>query len=138
MITELPLTVRYALAAAVCLARQDGQRLSARSVAEKTGIPPAFLAKILRELARAGLIDGERGHHGGYRLARPADEVMLGEVVAAVDPSSDLASNVCCMGDRLCDSDQPCAMHSLWSVATAPLRQLVLTVSLARLVSGTL
>ena len=132
MIADLPLTVRYALAACVCLARCHPTRRPARSIAEETGVPPAFLAKILRQLASEGLIDGERGHRGGYRLARPPTQVVLADVMEAVDPG-DGATSVCSMGDRRCDGLEPCAMHELWSVATAPIKQLSCSVSLQRL-----
>ncbi len=132
MIADLPLTVRYALAACVCMARSDGTRKPAKDIAAETGIPPAFLAKILRQLASRELIDGERGHRGGYKLARPASEIVLAQVVEAVDPTS-TGSSVCSMGDRECDKDDPCPMHELWSVATAPLKQLSQTVTLERL-----
>jgi len=135
VITDLPLTVRYALAASICLARHSGPRRSARTIAKTTGIPPAFLAKILRSLARAGLIEGERGHHGGYRLARASSEITLADVIAAVDPQS-VGGNFCAMGDRACDPDEPCPMHELWSVATAPIDQLIHMVTLDRLARG--
>lgn len=131
MIAELPLTVRYAIAACVCMARHGNARRPARAIAEATGIPPAFLAKILRQLAAAELIEGERGHGGGYRLARSPDEIVLADVVSALDGHS--GSNVCPMGDRACSSDDPCPLHELWSLATAPINQLAQTVTLGRL-----
>ncbi len=132
MIAELPLTLRYAIAATVCLARHGTERRPARSIASETGVPPAFLAKILRQLAQRGVIEGERGHGGGYRLARPADEIVLADIVAAVE-GLQRGSEVCSMGDRACDSSDPCPLHELWAVATAPLNQLALTVSVGRL-----
>ncbi len=132
MITALPLTVRYALAACVCLARHEGTRMTSRAIAESTGIPPAFLAKVLRQLGKADLIEGERGHHGGYRLVRPPEEVVLADVVDAVD-GGPAGSSVCAMGDRECNEKKPCAMHELWAVATAPVTQLASSVTLERL-----
>lgn len=131
MIAELPLTVRYAIAACVCLARHAEERKPARAIAESTGIPPAFLAKILRQLASGSIIDGERGHGGGYRLARPADEIVLADVIEALDGGE--TSSVCAMGDRECSSEKPCPLHELWSLATAPINQLARTVTLSRL-----
>ncbi len=132
MIAELPLTLRYALAATVCLARHGTDRRPARSIATETGVPPAFLAKILRQLAQQGIIEGERGHGGGYRLARSADEIVLADIVAAVE-GLQRGSEVCSMGDRACDGNDPCPLHELWAVATAPLNQLAMTVTVGRL-----
>jgi len=135
LITDLPLTVRYALAASVCLAANYGQaRLSGKKIAERTGIPAAFLAKILREMGRAKLIAGERGHHGGYQLTRPPTDILLADVLDAVGGPGEPRSRVCAMGDRDCGGDHPCPLHDLWSVATAPMTRLAETVTLDRLV----
>ena len=133
MVAELPLTARYALNASVCLARQQPEeRRSAKELATETGIPAAFLSKILAQLARAGLVDGERGHHGGYRLARPSSRITMIDVIRAVDPDwTDGA--VCAMGDRTCGGSNPCALHELWALATAPMNHLANTVTLERL-----
>jgi Rrf2 family iron-sulfur cluster assembly transcriptional regulator len=63
----------------------DGRAVQAREVAERQGIPLRYLEQILQELRRAGLVAAKRGPGGGYALARPAEEVHLGEVVAALD-----------------------------------------------------
>ncbi len=134
MLADLPLTLRYALAASVCLARHGTDRSTSKAVAEETGIPPAFLAKVLAQLRKSGLVEGTKGHHGGYRLARPAEEIYLADVVAAVDAddAGDLA-RVCAMGNRPCDKTNPCALHDLWLIATAPVLQISESVTLARL-----
>ncbi len=133
MITDLPLTVRYALAACLFLAQKhDKGRASGRGIAEATGIPPAFLAKVLQQLGRSGVIEGERGHRGGYRLARPPAEVFIADVVGAVT-DRDGQPTACALGDRDCSADVPCALHDLWAAATAPLSRLAETVTLDRL-----
>jgi len=135
MITDLPLTVRYALAACVCMARRyHGGRVSSKTLAEETGIPAAFLSKVLRQLGRAELIQGERGHHGGYHLARPPAEILIADVLGAVADRDEHAHRVCAMGDRNCSEKDACPLHDLWSVATAPLSRLAETVTLDRLI----
>src|SRR4051812_17601041 len=54
------------------------------TLAAKTKVPPHYLAKVLQNLAAAKLIMGRRGVHGGYRLARPAKEITLLEVVRSM------------------------------------------------------
>lgn len=58
--------------------------MSVRAIAERQGIPAPYLEKLLGELRQAGLVRSQRGAHGGYRLARPAREISLAEILAAV------------------------------------------------------
>jgi Rrf2 family protein len=76
----------YALAALAHLARQDseGHRTS-RQIAAAGNLSEKFLLKVLKPLATVGVLKSLKGPHGGYRLARPAGEVSLLEVVEAVD-----------------------------------------------------
>lgn len=59
--------------------------LPAHRLAEYHGVPGAYLAKHLQALSAAGLVETKRGRNGGYRLARPAADISLLEVVLAVD-----------------------------------------------------
>ena len=63
----------------------DGHTLPAARLAEYHGVPPAYLAKHLQALAQAGIVQSVPGRKGGYRLAKPASEVTLLEIVDAVE-----------------------------------------------------
>jgi Rrf2 family protein len=63
----------------------DDAALPAAKLAEYHGVPPAYLAKHLQALAGAGVLRTVKGAHGGYRLARPATEITVLEVVEAID-----------------------------------------------------
>lgn len=56
-----------------------------RTLSERQTIPEGFLVQILQDLRRAGLVISTRGSCGGYRLARPATEISLAEVIAAIE-----------------------------------------------------
>ncbi len=62
-----------------------GVLVSAETLADQQGLPRKFLEAILSDLRRANLVTSVRGAGGGYRLARPASEIMLGAVFRAVD-----------------------------------------------------
>ncbi len=79
-------TTEYALRAMACLAYSPDELTPTPRLAELTLVPPNYLAKVLQSLAQAGLITGRRGVGGGYRLARPAEEISLLDVVNAIDP----------------------------------------------------
>jgi len=79
-------TAEYALRAVVAIAQANGESAATRTIATITKVPPGYLPKVLQMLGRAGLVDSKRGLGGGFRLARPADELTVLEVVNAVDP----------------------------------------------------
>lgn len=59
--------------------------VTAQALADDQELPRKFLEAILSDLRRAGLIHSQRGAEGGYRLARPAEEISVGDVLRAVD-----------------------------------------------------
>ncbi len=75
----------YALIALSELARRFGAVVSAREIAGQYGVPLALLTNILKGLTRAGIVHSERGAHGGYRLARPAEAINLHELITAIE-----------------------------------------------------
>ena len=85
----------YALVALAVLAEQpEASPLSARQIAEAHDLPVPLLMNLLKQLNRAGLVDSSRGAGGGYRLARPADQVGLAEVIDAIE--GPIALTPCC------------------------------------------
>ena len=81
----------YACLAVLALARheQGAPPMRIREIAEANGIPERYLVQILLRLKRAGLVTSVRGASGGYRLARPAAQISLREVLAAIDGPED-------------------------------------------------
>lgn len=80
----------YASRALVYLARQyDGESVvRADAIAESEAIPPSFLAQILNELKRSGMVTSRRGKTGGWRLTHQPKEISLLRVVEAVEPEA--------------------------------------------------
>jgi len=66
----------------------DGATLSGAHLADYHGVPPAYMAKHLQALSRAGVVSAGRGPTGGYRLARPASEITLWDVTQAIEGSA--------------------------------------------------
>ena len=75
----------YAVRAAIELATAHDDPVTAEIVAQRQEIPVQFLQKIFHELSRARLVVSQRGPEGGYRLARPADEVTVADILRAVE-----------------------------------------------------
>jgi Rrf2 family transcriptional regulator, nitric oxide-sensitive transcriptional repressor len=79
-------TVEYALRAMVYLAASDGEPQPTEQIAEKTKVPAPYLAKVLQNLTRKGLVRSQRGVRGGFLLARRPEDITILDVVNAVDP----------------------------------------------------
>ena len=79
-------TTEYALRIVVQLASQGAEPVTIPELARTTRIPSGYLAKVLRQLARAGLVHSQRGPNGGSVLLRPPEELTVLDVVQAVDP----------------------------------------------------
>jgi Rrf2 family protein len=78
--------IGYALQALLYLAREGGgRRVFSHAAARACGIPRKPLLRVLRPLVAAGVLRSLKGRHGGYRLARHAQDITLLEVVEAVD-----------------------------------------------------
>jgi Rrf2 family transcriptional regulator, cysteine metabolism repressor len=76
----------YGVRLMVALGRDEQDRpTSLKAVAEAEGLPLSYLEHVVADLKRAGLVTSSRGAHGGYRLARPAEEIAMDEVVLALE-----------------------------------------------------
>jgi Rrf2 family protein len=79
---KLQKATRFGIYALLELARDPSQQLSASDIARRYAISTNHLAKVMRELGRAGLVEAERGVGGGYRFVANAKRVTLWDVVA--------------------------------------------------------
>ena len=108
-------TVEYAIRAMTYLARQpSGTLVGAREISQAEEIPMPFLSKILQKLARQKLVRSFKGLRGGYELARPADQITLQTMLAAVDGNP--IEGRCVLGLKPCDEGSPCPLHTQWGV----------------------
>ncbi|MCP4804171.1 MAG: Rrf2 family transcriptional regulator [Proteobacteria bacterium] len=106
-------TSEYAMRAVAHLAAQPtGERVSSGDLAGATQIPGHYLAKVMRRLVRAGLVDGRSGRSGGFCVARPPAEIRFRDVLDAMDDTPDEVR--CVFGFDACDPDKPCALHAKW------------------------
>jgi Rrf2 family protein len=107
-------TAEYALRAMASIAgTRNGRAATAIELARVTTIPIHYLSKVLRRLVAAGLLQSQKGHGGGFTLARPAAKIRFSDVLAAVGSAP--ARNQCAFGWGACDSRQPCPLHPAWS-----------------------
>ena len=105
----------YGVRFMVALARMDhGEPVSLTDIAEAEDLPRAYLEQIIGSLRDAGIIDSARGAHGGYRLARPANEVRMGDVLRALE--GPIVPMTCLEGDGAsCSKAGNCSVVQLWA-----------------------
>jgi FeS assembly SUF system regulator len=125
----------YAVVVMAALAREGalpaGQVQTAPGLAAASGIAEPTVAKVLKALGQAGLVESVRGAKGGYRLARPLAQVPLPEVIVAID--GPIALTACVDGGLggACEAESHCAIRGRWDPVNAALRQALAAISLA-------
>ena len=106
-------TVEYALRVTACLALQiEGGKVSSLDLAEQTGVPKAYLSKVLRRMVEAKLLKAEKGHGGGFSLARPSTKLRLYDVIEVF--TADKGPRRCVFGLDVCSNVNPCVLHNRW------------------------
>jgi len=127
--------VDYAVRALCSLASAD-KALTSETLAVSQGLPAKFLESILNDMRRAGLLTSQRGPDGGYRLARPADEITVADVIRPLDgPLAEIrglrpeAANYVGAAEHL---------QAVWVAVRASLRSVLDQVTIASIVSGDL
>ena len=108
----------YASRALLSLAlHADQAPTSVREIAERTALPQPYLEQILLALKGAGLVRSKRGVGGGYVLARAPDEILLSEILAAVDGPITLGDFGEPHEDGACDHEGQCVLLAIWKQA---------------------
>jgi Rrf2 family protein len=126
-------TCSYAIRAALYIAvHQDRKFIPIRDISEELGVSFHFLTKILQILTGRNILVSFRGPNGGIALVRPANEIMLAEVVEAVDGLAIFTN--CVLGLGRCNDDNPCPVHDRWARVRKDCRTFFETTSLQFLV----
>ncbi len=128
--------VDYAVRALLALAAAGSEAVPAEVLATTQELPRQFLQNILNQLRRAGLVASQRGSEGGYRLARPASEISVADVMRAVE--GPLAEVRGVRPETTVYKGSAEHLQEVWVAVRASLRSVLENVSLAQVVSGRL
>jgi Rrf2 family protein len=112
LMMSLSNTTGHAIRALACLAEYAHPPASIRDVATTADVPQAYLAKIVKKLNDAGIIESKRGKTGGIWLARPARLVSLADICVALDGEDFLGP--CLLGSEYCHGGRSCPTHRFW------------------------
>lgn len=134
---KITVSVEYALQALVEIASisdGNGGVLTSQEIASAQTIPTKFLEAILRKLTHAGVLISSRGPRGGYRLAKPAEEITVAEVIRIIE------GPLAAVGDRAPEATKyrrsAKNLTSVWVATRVALRDALENITLADIVEG--
>jgi Rrf2 family protein len=125
--------VDYALRAMVELAAHSDGLTTSEQLATAQKIPPKFLESILAQLRSGGLVASQRGAEGGYRLARPADEISVADVIRELEGPIATVRGV--RPDELEYAGAAAPLRDIWLELRAQMRGVLEQTTLADLVT---
>jgi Rrf2 family protein len=132
---HIPAKVDYGIRALLALAAA-GTPQTAEYLAGEQGLPPRFLGAILADLRRSGIVASQRGAEGGYRLARPAKEISMADVIRALDgPLAEVRGYRPEMTNYKGAAEN---LQQVWVAVRASLRSVLEKVTLADVIADTL
>ncbi len=123
---------RYAVTAMIDLAlHNDVGPVALTDIADTQKISVSYLEQLFARLRKNGLVTGMRGPGGGYRLARPAAEITVAEIITAVDEPIDMTR---CAGKEDCQDGEKCLTHELWVDLSKQLYDFLHAITLGQVV----
>ena len=103
---------RYAVTAMLDIASHNsGSPISLPEISHRQNISLSYLEQLFSRLKKSGLVDSIKGPGGGYMLSKDANEIVISEVIRAVD--EDLETTAC-NGKSNCHNNHQCISHNLW------------------------
>jgi len=125
---------RFAVTAMIDLGlRYGGQPVTLAEISNRQRISLSYLEQLFGKLRRHHLVDSVRGPGGGYKLARPLDEMSVADIILAVDEPIDATQ---CGGRENCHDEQKCLTHDLWASLNSHIFDYLRGISLKQLVDA--
>jgi FeS assembly SUF system regulator len=132
---RLSKTTDYGIVLLARLARDPGANpRNARDLAACSDLPVPMVSKVLKALAREGLLVSQRGSKGGYRLAREPEDLTVSEMIRVLE--GPVALTDCAIGPALCEHETMCAVREPWQLISRVVEQALADVTLADLARG--
>ncbi len=126
---------RYGLRAIVDLAVNDREgQVSLKSVAERQGLSENYLEQLFSSLKKSGLVKSIRGAQGGYLLAKPAEKILVGDVLRSLEGT---LCPVDCIDLEMpvsCDKADSCVTAAVWAKLRDKINEVVDSITVADLV----
>ncbi len=124
---------RYAVTAMLDLAlHYDKGSITLSDISQRQEISLSYLEQLFSKLRKRELVLSARGPGGGYRLSRPADDLAVAEIIAAVDETVDATR---CKRKGNCQHEERCLTHDLWCNLSDQIYDFLANISLGSLVA---
>ena len=124
---------RYAVTAMMDIAlHEDMGPVTLADISQCQGISLSYLEQLFAKLRKGGLVKGVRGPGGGYRLARPANQISVADIIQSVDEKLDMTK---CGGKGNCSQGEKCLTHELWYELSCNLYQFLSEIKLDQYVN---
>jgi len=121
----------YATVILATLAADRARVLTAGALSERTHIAAPTVAKLLKQMHRAGLVNSTRGTHGGYQLAREPENISAASILDALE--GPIALTECSAGSGHCGIEHTCSVGRTWQRISVAIRRSLSEVTLAQL-----
>lgn len=117
----------YAIRAMMFVSQKSrsGEKVGIKAIAKGIDSPEHFMAKILQDLSRKGLIKSTKGPHGGFFMDETNTRISLAQIVSAID--GDKVFVGCGLGLRACNEKKPCPIHDEFKIVRTKLKNMLET-----------
>lgn len=122
----------YATVIMSYLVKHGPHRQVATEVAQATGIALPTVSKVLKQLTKAQILNSVRGIHGGYQLARPAEQISVAAIINALE--GPIALTECSLSSDSCEQKGHCDISGHWEKINRAIQVALESVSLADMV----
>ena len=135
---KLSANEEYGVRCLVRIGYAEARGLTIPEISQAEGVSPAYAAKILRDLRKGGFVKAARGKEGGYTLARPAGEIVIGDVVSLL--GGKLFETEFCDSHSgqvaICTRSVDCSVRSLWRAVQVAVDQVLSKATLRDLLQS--
>ncbi len=123
----------YGVVVMAQLAQATDSVVTAPGLASAAGLPAPTVAKILKRMGRSGLVTSTRGLHGGYALSRPAAQISVADIIAALEGPVEVTACVDGASGEACTVESMCLIRGCWDRVNAAVKRTLGSMSLAEI-----
>jgi FeS assembly SUF system regulator len=105
---------------------------NAREVAEQLALPLPMVSKVMKSLARAGVLESHRGAKGGFSLTKRPEDLTVASMISSLE--GPVALTECALAESLCEHEGTCSVQQPWNVINVAVQNTLATVTLADLI----
>lgn len=130
---KLSKKIEYAILALQHLSMKQGSLLTAKELSSELDVPFEFLSKSLQKLMKSGIVESVQGTKGGYQLSKPAEDISIEEVFAALDEKQAIVECASHGDEENCHRIASCSLKTPMSLLQSQINQIFKNTTIAQL-----